>query len=87
MPRQKKETYAVITPKNDGAKNKMEYHGDRWIFREETNSLKFTRDPGPWLVLISPAFEQVRLDMQVAKDNCVAAESAYDALVANPPLS
>jgi len=49
----KKEKYAIITPKNEGAKKRMEYHGDRWLFRGEVDTLKFVRGEGPWLVLVS----------------------------------
>lgn len=51
--REKKETYAVLTPKNDSAKKRMEYHGNKWIFRGEVDTLKFVKGEGPWLVLIS----------------------------------
>lgn len=52
-PRAKKETYAIITPKNDAATKKLEWHGNRWIFRSLVDMVKFSRDPGPWYVLIS----------------------------------
>lgn len=51
--REKKESYVIITPKNDGATKKMDYHGDRWILRAEVPTTRFSREPGPWLVLIS----------------------------------
>lgn len=51
--REKKEKYAVITPKHEGAKKQMEYHGERWVFRGEVESLKFVRGEGPFIVLVS----------------------------------
>lgn len=49
----KKEKYAVVMPKHDSARKKLDYHGERWLFRGEVESLKFVRGEGPFLVLIS----------------------------------
>jgi len=51
--REKKERYAVITAKHEEAKKKLDYHGERWLFRGEVESLKYVRGEGPWLVLVS----------------------------------
>jgi hypothetical protein len=33
-----KEAYLVLIPKNDNAKKRLSYHGERWIFRRETTN-------------------------------------------------
>lgn len=53
MGRRQTETYIVLTPKNTEAKKKLEYHGERWVLRKEVDIVKFSREPGPWLVLMS----------------------------------
>lgn len=57
--RQKKEHYIILTPRNDAAKLKMAHHGDKWIIREELEFIKFLREPGPWLKLVSRNGEKV----------------------------
>lgn len=45
--------YIVLTAKTAVGKEKLSYHGERWILKGKTEKLKFTRDPGPWLIVIS----------------------------------
>ena len=49
----KKEKFVILSPKNASAKERMEYHGDKWVIREVVDNVKFSREPGPYLVLIS----------------------------------
>lgn len=52
MGRHKTEKYVIITPKSDNGKERISYHGERWIFREEKESLKFVRG-GPFIGVVS----------------------------------
>ncbi len=52
-PRATKENYVIITPRNDNATKKLEWHGTKWVMRQLVEEVKFSRDPGPWYVLIS----------------------------------
>lgn len=67
MSRQKKEHFAVITPKTDIAKLKMAYHGERWLVRGIFPSVRFTREPGPWVRLMSRDGNKC-LDVHQTKD-------------------
>lgn len=49
----KKEKIIVLTPKTDAGRKKLDYHGERWLFRHMTDNIKFSREPGPWYVLMS----------------------------------
>lgn len=51
--RQKQIPYVEITPKNESGKKRMAHHGSRWIFRSESDTIKFSREPGPWVGLMS----------------------------------
>lgn len=53
MARQKKEHYVVLTPKNDDARKRLSYHGERWILRDTIDKLKFSMEPGPFFLLVS----------------------------------
>jgi hypothetical protein len=61
----KKEKYIVLTPKNDNGKKKMDYHGDRWLLRDEVDKLKFSREPGPFYIIMSRDGKKV---LHVKKD-------------------
>lgn len=60
------EIYVVLTPKNDAAKKKMDYHGNRWILRRELETVKFSMERGPWLVIVSRDGKKL---MHVKKEN------------------
>lgn len=45
--------YAVLTPKHEAAIKKLDYHGTRWLYRGQVEALKFTRDSGPFIILVS----------------------------------
>ena len=49
----RKENYIVLIPKNESAKEKIGYHGERWILKNTIDKLKFTREEGPFLLLMS----------------------------------
>jgi len=49
MSREKKETIVELTPKNESGKKRMSYHGDRWVLRQEIDTLGTGRISGPWL--------------------------------------
>lgn len=49
----KKVKYVVIEPISEKGKKELAYHTTKWEFREEIEKLKFSRDPGPFLVLRS----------------------------------
>ena len=54
MPRQKKIHYAILTPRNDEAKKKLEYHGDKWIIKGWKDTVRFdSLNMGRWSVLVS----------------------------------
>jgi hypothetical protein len=53
MMREKKQTYVIITPKNDKAVERMSYHGDRWILRETKEKLTFSTVSEPHYCLLS----------------------------------
>lgn len=52
MSREKKETYATIIPKTENGKLRMDYHGERWIYKGQVDTLKYSKG-GPWHILIS----------------------------------
>lgn len=49
MAREKKEPLVELTPKNESGKKRMSYHGNRWVLRQEVETLGGCRIPGPWL--------------------------------------
>ena len=53
MPKKSKEQYVLVSAKTDKGKDKISYHGEKWLFREEVTQLKFTREPGPFLIFRS----------------------------------
>lgn len=53
MAKQSKVKYVILTPKNDEAKKRLEYHGTRWVYRGMQAEVKYTREPGPYFRLQS----------------------------------
>jgi hypothetical protein len=53
MGRAKQIKYVILTPKNDVAKSRLEWHGERWEFRRIVFEVKFSREPGPYVVVMS----------------------------------
>jgi hypothetical protein len=49
----KKITYVIIEAKTDKGKEKLGYHGDKWEYRGEVETLKFVRSQGPSIVVRS----------------------------------
>ena len=53
MGRAKQIKYVILTPKNELAKSKLEWHGERWEFRKTVSEVRFSRDTGPYIVVMS----------------------------------
>jgi hypothetical protein len=49
MAREKKETLVELTPKSEAGKKRMSYHGSRWVFKREIDTLGGMKLPGPWI--------------------------------------
>jgi hypothetical protein len=45
--------YAILTPKHDKAKERLAYHGTKWIIRHIENETEFHSGEGPWLRVMS----------------------------------
>ena len=43
MPTKKKEKFVILVPKTDTGKEKLSYHGDKWIIRSLSKDVKFVR--------------------------------------------
>lgn len=53
MATKKKEQFVILEAKTDKGKEKLGYHGEKWVFREEIENLKFCRQQGPSIVVRS----------------------------------
>lgn len=53
MARQKKLTYAIITPKTEAGKKRMGHYGDKWVVRSDLNASWQNANSTQKLVLMS----------------------------------
>lgn len=53
MAAKKKEQFVILEAKTDKGKEKIGYHGEKWVFRGEVENLKFNRRQGPSIVVRS----------------------------------
>lgn len=49
----KREKFVILEAKTDKGKEKLGYHGDKWILRDEIENLKFDRRQGASIVVRS----------------------------------
>jgi hypothetical protein len=53
MARQKKERIVELIPKTDIGKQRLSYHGNFWLLRQEAATIRGSRIPGPYIAAMS----------------------------------
>ena len=61
----KKKQIVILTAKTDKGKEKLSYHPEKWLFIEEVDRRKFSREQGPFIVVRSSDGKAVLLIKKV----------------------
>jgi hypothetical protein len=45
--------FAILIPKHDKAKERLQYHGSKWIIKQISSEAEFHSGEGPWVIVMS----------------------------------
>jgi len=49
----KRQQFVILTPKNDAAKLRLEYHSERWLLKGTQDGLKYSHDQARYYRVVS----------------------------------